>query len=287
MAPWQDPPASCRGCQRGAWHPNSEGLRLPTHCPSWWLTGLVVHRLKAGSLNFPETLQFPEDTAPRAEAATVPLPDPVAKGLFGGPALFLVWSRLHPLLLVDHPADSKGSLQTLTLLRELVSIRPLTLPKDADNESSTLFPTFVKTGPRHPQEKCKTLNIFPRAQTGKGVSHYKSQHAPPPARHSELAHRPLGTVVPVGGGARQTLGGLPALFQRVSEARLRSRTWASLRERPSAQPLSLSARGACAVSDRRRRSWSRDRAGLLALSPGACALAAAPAVTAMCGACVE
>lgn len=52
----------------GSLEPQSEGLSLPTHWPSWWMTGFVVHRLRACSLDFPESPSY-DTTIPRGHRA--------------------------------------------------------------------------------------------------------------------------------------------------------------------------------------------------------------------------
>lgn len=96
-----------------------------------------------------------------------------------------------------------------------------------------------------------------------GGSHYKSKHAQQPDLPLELAHCPLGTVVPVGCGARSRCGP-SSLFQWVSEARVRSRTRESLRETLCTAPFIVCS-GRLRSARPPGRSRSGDRAGLLAL----------------------
>lgn len=110
-------PASAVNGEPGT--PLRGSLSLPTHRASWGMTGLVVHRLRPCSLDFPESnvlrhynsQRAPRRPEPRLQRLGCQIRLP--RGLFGGSSLFLVLVLLRPVLLWNHPTDSKGSLQGL------------------------------------------------------------------------------------------------------------------------------------------------------------------------------
>lgn len=221
-------------------------------------------------------LQFPEGNALQAQALAVWRQVPVAKRLLGGSAHFCSPARLSPAFnpscCLDHLTDRKGSLKAFTLLNSLICCWSLSFLKNANNKLNTLQPQHLPT----------RRNKFSRKRSSESPKQRRSWRRLTLPILARPATRPqLGVgALPAGNCSpcrlrSQLKPGSSSLLKLVFGIRLRSRQL----ERPvgetpphPAQPLFI----VCAWRLRSRSSLglgrTRGRAGLLALSPGACAL---------------